>query len=136
MPAPEIAIARIIAQRRDELGLTQEELASRSLIKVSRIGRLERGKANLHYPEVDRLAHSLNWTRADFDRAFNHALDAPDAPGEPFDLLAESMPNEIRDTDSPIYDLTKVEPGSTFGIQYGRRLFLLKLKSIVRLQEG
>lgn len=59
--APQIkaAFGQVAKARRDELGLTQEALSSECGIAANSISRTERGKGNLTYFNLKRLAAGL-----------------------------------------------------------------------------
>lgn len=59
-----------VRERRNELGLTQEELANESGLNRSYITDVERGARNLALANVARLVHALNMTIPDFFRKY------------------------------------------------------------------
>jgi predicted transcriptional regulator len=59
---PQVALGRAICLRREELGLTQEELASRTGDDQSWISHVENGHSNPAYSIVDGIARALEWT--------------------------------------------------------------------------
>ena len=128
MPTPKIALGRIIQQRRKELGLSQKELAAKCGMKESRIGRLERGESDLHYPEVDRLLPALLWTHDTFRKAYRHASEAPEEQAP-----RRTETSEVREIGGPIFDLRQLEPGGNFGLRLGDRLYVLRLEHILHV---
>jgi transcriptional regulator with XRE-family HTH domain len=58
---PQQALGRAVAERRQELGLTQEELALRSDLHQRWISNVENGHRNPSYSSLRRLAQGLRW---------------------------------------------------------------------------
>ncbi|HXV58465.1 MAG TPA: helix-turn-helix transcriptional regulator [Gaiellaceae bacterium] len=58
--APYEAIARFVIQRRDELGLTQQQLAERMGTSHSAISRIESGQHRTSIATLERLAEALD----------------------------------------------------------------------------
>jgi ribosome-binding protein aMBF1 (putative translation factor) len=58
--APFEAIARFVIMRRDELGLTQEQLAKRMGTSHSAISRIESGQHRTSVATLERLAQALD----------------------------------------------------------------------------
>jgi transcriptional regulator with XRE-family HTH domain len=56
---PQQALGRAVAERRQELGLTQEELALRSDLHQRWISNVENGHRNPSYSSLQRLAAGL-----------------------------------------------------------------------------
>lgn len=56
---PQHALGQAVAERRQELGLTQEELALRSDLHQRWISNVENGHRNPSYPSMRRLAAGL-----------------------------------------------------------------------------
>ena len=53
------AFGRAVREQRDAVGISQEELASRSGMHRTYIGGIERGERNLSYTNLLRLARAL-----------------------------------------------------------------------------
>lgn len=67
------AFGLAVRTRRDEIGLTQAELAHRADLHRSYIGDIERGARNVALLNVWRLASALNVTLAELmDRTMRH----------------------------------------------------------------
>ena len=60
-----VQLAKIVRQRRYELGLTQEELAERANMHVNYIGGIERATRNPSFVSVIGLAKSLDLSPKD-----------------------------------------------------------------------
>jgi transcriptional regulator with XRE-family HTH domain len=58
-PNPQRALGRAVRLRRDETGVTQEQLADATGLDVTLIRGLERGIANPRWDSVDRIARAL-----------------------------------------------------------------------------
>ncbi|HLZ80458.1 MAG TPA: helix-turn-helix transcriptional regulator [Ktedonobacteraceae bacterium] len=61
----EVRFGRAIRKRRNELGLSQEELADLAGLHRTYIGDVERGKRNVSLVNIDKLAKTLGisiWT--------------------------------------------------------------------------
>lgn len=58
-------IGQIIRERREQLGMSQENLASITGIDRSHMGRIERGERNVTLLNLLRVAKALSWTLAD-----------------------------------------------------------------------
>jgi len=52
-------LGRIVRDRREALGLTQEELGERCDLHRTYIGSIERGERNLSLHNIERIAHAL-----------------------------------------------------------------------------
>jgi transcriptional regulator with XRE-family HTH domain len=68
MPAPpvfKLALGQAAAQRREELGLTQEQLANDSGLHQRWISNVETGKRNPSYVSIRRLAAGLELTASE-----------------------------------------------------------------------
>ncbi|MGV7733197.1 helix-turn-helix domain-containing protein, partial [Mycobacterium kansasii] len=62
-------IGKIIRQRRQQQGITIEQLAEQSNVSISLISRLERGKVNnIKIQSLSAIAETLNLKLADFFR--------------------------------------------------------------------
>lgn len=59
-PAFQIALGRAVAARRQELGMTQEDLANNSNLHQRWISNVETGKRNPSYGSLRRLAAGLD----------------------------------------------------------------------------
>lgn len=53
-------VARAIRERRTQLGLTQENLASKARVSRSYVGDIERGSRNLALDTASRIARALD----------------------------------------------------------------------------
>jgi transcriptional regulator with XRE-family HTH domain len=62
-------IGRVIKYWRNEIGITQQELAGRLEIDRQYIWRLENGKINMSLDYVDKVIDKLGCTREDFYNA-------------------------------------------------------------------
>lgn len=60
-------IGKQIRDRRNENGLTQEELAFKVGINVSYLGRIERGQANAPVYSLRKIAAALKLTNLEID---------------------------------------------------------------------
>lgn len=58
---PQVALGRAIRLRREELGISQEELGLELGSDQGWISHIENGRTNLAYGTVDRLARALAW---------------------------------------------------------------------------
>jgi transcriptional regulator with XRE-family HTH domain len=54
-----------VKARREELGLTQEDLAEKAKIHRTYLSDVERGTRNLSLINIERLAEALNWRVSD-----------------------------------------------------------------------
>ncbi len=89
-PPVQIALGRAVKARRDELGLTQEQLALRGGLQQKWISNVETGKRDLMYSSLRRLAPVLDLTTAQLieraeagERDFDVADDRDSLAGEP-----------------------------------------------------
>ena len=60
------AFGQAVRARRNELGLTQEDLAAAAQINRTYIGDIERGARNVALTNIVRLAHALKLTVPEF----------------------------------------------------------------------
>jgi transcriptional regulator with XRE-family HTH domain len=58
---PQVALGRAIRLRREELGISQEDLALELGYDQGWISHIENGRTNPAYGTVDRLARALAW---------------------------------------------------------------------------
>lgn len=130
------AIGRVIAARRKLLGLTQGEVEEKSRLAKGRVGRLERGEVELRYWEVRQLTFALDWSPVDFDRAYRHALAAPEGLVGVESYTPRSEGIELRDAPARTYDLTDVQPGTTIGIRRGHDLYIIEVKNVLDLADS
>ena len=65
VPASQRALGTAVKLRRQELGLSQEQLALRSQLHQRWISNVETGKRNPSYESIRRLAASLATTASD-----------------------------------------------------------------------
>lgn len=89
-PPVQIALGRAVKARRDELGLTQEQLALRGGLQQKWISNVETGKRDLMYSSLRRLAPVLDLTAAELieraeagERDLHAAGDRCSLAGEP-----------------------------------------------------
>lgn len=69
-PTLQLALGRAVKARREELGLTQEQLALRGELQQRWISNVETGKRDLRYTSLRRLAPLLELSPAELmDRA-------------------------------------------------------------------
>jgi transcriptional regulator with XRE-family HTH domain len=69
-PTLQLALGQAVKARREELGLTQEQLALRGELQQRWISNVETGKRDLRYTSLRRLAPLLELTPAELmDRA-------------------------------------------------------------------
>lgn len=54
----------VVRMRREELQLTQEDLAEKARIHRTYVSDIERGARNVSLINIERLAQSLNWSLA------------------------------------------------------------------------
>jgi transcriptional regulator with XRE-family HTH domain len=86
---PQVALGRAIRLRREELGISQEDLALELGYDQGWISHIENGRTNPAYGTVDRLARALAW------------------PLSQLVILAESVETEDRKPlDRPLRDTT------------------------------
>jgi transcriptional regulator with XRE-family HTH domain len=86
---PQVALGRAIRLRREELGVSQEDLALELGYDQGWISHIENGRTNPAYGTVDRLARALAW------------------PLSQLVILAESVETEDRKPlDRPLRDTT------------------------------
>lgn len=64
-PPIQIALGRAVKARREELGLTQEQVALRGDLQQRWISNVETGKRDLRYSSLRRLAPLLELTTAE-----------------------------------------------------------------------
>jgi transcriptional regulator with XRE-family HTH domain len=72
-----------VKARREELGLTQEQIALRGDLQQRWISNVETGKRDLRYSSLRRLAPLLELTMAELmgrAEASEHAFEAPPEP--------------------------------------------------------
>lgn len=70
IPTLQLALGRAVKARREELGLTQEQVALRGDLQQRWISNVETGKRDLRYSSLRRLAPLLDLTTAELmDRA-------------------------------------------------------------------
>ncbi len=82
-PSLQAALGRAVKARREELGLTQEQIALRGDLQQRWISNVETGKRDLRYSSLRRLAPLLELTMAELmgrAEASEHAIDAPMEP--------------------------------------------------------
>jgi len=60
-----------VKKRRQELNISQEELADRALLHRTYIGDIERGKRNVSLINIVKLAQALNLSVADLFATYN-----------------------------------------------------------------
>lgn len=58
-PAPAIAFGKAVRERRLQIGISQEELASRAQVERSHMGKIERGEHMPNFVLILRLANAL-----------------------------------------------------------------------------
>lgn len=61
-PPPELFLGRVVRDRRQALGLTQEQLAAACDLDRSFLGEIDRGRRNVTLPTLLRLAVGLRTT--------------------------------------------------------------------------
>lgn len=66
-PDPQFALGEVIRSRREELGMTQEEVALAADTDQARISRIENGE-NPSYGLARRIALALGWTLPELAR--------------------------------------------------------------------
>ncbi|MDI1444875.1 helix-turn-helix transcriptional regulator [Polyangium sp. 6x1] len=66
-------MGRIVRDRREALGLTQEELGERCNLHRTYIGSIERGERNLSLQNIERIAHALEILAWELVRAAEEA---------------------------------------------------------------
>jgi transcriptional regulator with XRE-family HTH domain len=59
---PQVALGRAIRLRREELGISQQELGLELGYDQGWISHIENGRTNPAYGTVDRLARALDWS--------------------------------------------------------------------------
>lgn len=83
-PPVQMALGRAVKARRDELGLTQEQLALRGGLQQKWISNIETAKRDVMYSSLRRLAPVLGLTTAELverAEAAEHDLLAADGRG-------------------------------------------------------
>jgi transcriptional regulator with XRE-family HTH domain len=90
VPPVQISLGRAVKARRDELGLTQEQLALRGGLQQKWISNVETGKRDLMYSSLRRLAPVLDLTTAELieraeagERDLDVTEDRDSLAGEP-----------------------------------------------------
>ena len=78
---PQRSLGLAVAERRGELGLTQEQLALRAGLHQRWISNVETGKRNPSYASIRRLASGLDLAASELI-ARAEVLDAPRAPSD------------------------------------------------------
>ncbi len=84
VPSLQVALGRAVKARREELGLTQEQIALRGDLQQRWISNVETGKRDLRYSSLRRLAPLLELTIAELmgrAEASEHAMEAPEEAG-------------------------------------------------------
>jgi len=79
-PSLQAALGRAVKARREELGLTQEQIALRGDLQQRWISNVETGKRDLRYSSLRRLAPLLELTMAELmgrAEASEHAIESP-----------------------------------------------------------
>ena len=74
-PSTRIMFARLLRQRREALGLSQEALAERAELHRTYVGSVERGERNVSVDNMERLARAVGCEVRDL-------LGEADAPGQ------------------------------------------------------
>jgi transcriptional regulator with XRE-family HTH domain len=83
-PVFKLALGQAAAQRREELGITQETLANDSGLHQRWISNVETGKRNPSYSSLRRLADGLDLTASELiARAEQIEASGPQAPKAP-----------------------------------------------------
>jgi transcriptional regulator with XRE-family HTH domain len=83
-PAFKLALGQAAAQRREELGLTQEQLANNTDLHQRWISNVETGKRNPSYGSLRRLAAGLELTASELlQRAEQIEANGPQAASTP-----------------------------------------------------
>jgi len=75
-----ISIALVVRERRDELGLSQNELAEKSGLNRSYIGDFERGGRSISVKNLSRLARALELSASDLICLAEAKLNADGPP--------------------------------------------------------
>jgi transcriptional regulator with XRE-family HTH domain len=88
-PPVQIALGRAVKARRDELGLTQEQLALRGGLQQKWISNVETGKRDLMYSSLRRLAPVLDLTTAELIERAEASERDPDAADDRDSLARE-----------------------------------------------
>ena len=65
-----IKFGKKVRRERSNLGISQEELASRAGVHRTYIGMIERAEKNITLENIDKVAKALNLKLADFFRGF------------------------------------------------------------------
>lgn len=71
-----VAVAKLVIQRRTELGLTQKELARRARTSYSQVSRIESGRHSVTNETFDKVFVALGATPI-------HGYEVPARPGHP-----------------------------------------------------
>ena len=72
MEAPTVRLGRVIKRFREELGMSQESLASHSGLNRTFIGEIERGETNPSFETLVTLSHTLQVSLAELMAAYEH----------------------------------------------------------------
>jgi transcriptional regulator with XRE-family HTH domain len=75
-PTPQRALGLAVATRRNELGLTQEQLSLRTELHQRWISNVETGKRNPSYASIRRLAAGLDITASELIASAEQVEDA------------------------------------------------------------
>lgn len=87
------ALAKIIRQRREELGLSQTSLAEKSGLHRTYINNIERGSKNISIDSLKKIADSLSTTVSDL---MSQAEESSTESGNPIKiLLVEDNPADV-----------------------------------------
>lgn len=63
-PDPQIALGEVIRERREELGMSQEQVGLAADSSQAQLSRIEAGE-NPSYGLAGRIAHALGWSHAE-----------------------------------------------------------------------
>ena len=67
-----VVIGRRVRELRQELGISQEELAARAVLHRNYVGSVERGERDVGITAIGRLASALGVSLAEFFASFRH----------------------------------------------------------------
>jgi transcriptional regulator with XRE-family HTH domain len=70
-------LAKVLERRRQEVGISQEELAKRAGISRTYLSDIERGLRNISVTTLTKLAHAMNTTASTLLAKAELATEAP-----------------------------------------------------------
>lgn len=118
------ALRLAIRQRREEIGLSQEELARRLNVSVQTVGRWEREKASAAFSRLGEIAEALETTTDELNaRALviaGHPIDQA-LPEDDLRGLLLSMRGQIADLQAKVARVETLQAAMNKSLQRERR---------------